>query len=311
MATPAVREFLWEVATYWIDFGIDGWRLDVPAEIDDDEFWCEFRRRVKAANPEAYIVGEIWHKATRWLRGDQFDAVMNYLFTRICLGFFAGENLLRSEVAQTGYHSIDTRTAQEFSKDIDGLLGMYERSVTEVQYNLLGSHDTPRFKTLARGDDTAYRLATLFQMTYPGAPSIYYGDEIGMEGEHDPGCRGAFPWDETMWDAELRDHVRRCITLRRAHPALRRGEFVWLFANQGVVAYLRRLGDEALIIVLNNSHHPVTFDVPLAGQLQDGRVFRHAWEEGSLVTRGGSLPGVRVAARSGTVLIAEGTADQV
>ena len=122
VATPAVREFLWEVATYWIDFGIDGWRLDVPAEIDDDEFWCEFRRRVKAANPEAYIVGEIWHKATRWLRGDQFDAVMNYLFTRICLGFFAGENLLRSEVAQTGYHSIDTRTAQEFSKDIDGLL---------------------------------------------------------------------------------------------------------------------------------------------------------------------------------------------
>ena len=79
-ATPAVREFLWGVAEYWIKFGIDGWRLDVPTEIDDDEFWREFRRRVKAANPEAYIVGEIWHDAQRWLGGDQSDAVMNYPF---------------------------------------------------------------------------------------------------------------------------------------------------------------------------------------------------------------------------------------
>ncbi|MBN1284028.1 MAG: alpha-amylase, partial [Anaerolineae bacterium] len=75
---PAVREFLWQVAEHWVRFGIDGWRLDVPMEIDDDAFWQEFRRRVKAINPEAYIVGEIWDPAQRWLQGDQFDAVMNY-----------------------------------------------------------------------------------------------------------------------------------------------------------------------------------------------------------------------------------------
>ena len=92
-ATPAVREFLWGVAEYWIKFGIDGWRLDVPTEIDDDEFWREFRQRVKAANPEAYIVGEIWHEAQRWLGGDQSDAVRNYLFARASLGFFGRENL--------------------------------------------------------------------------------------------------------------------------------------------------------------------------------------------------------------------------
>jgi len=300
--TPAVREFLWNVATYWIDFGIDGWRLDVPAEIDDDEFWREFRRRVKAANPEAYIVGEIWHKATRWLQGDQFDAVMNYLFTRACLGFFVGDNLLRSEVARTGYQSIDTLTAEGFRSDIEDLLATYDRSITEVQLNLLGSHDTPRFKTLARGDDTAYRLATLFQMTYPGAPCIYYGDEIGLEGGHDPGCRGAFPWDEHKWDQGLRAYVQRCINLRRAHPALRRGDFVWLFAGQGVVAYLRRLEDEVLVVVLNNSHRPVTLDVPVGEYVPDGRSFKYAWQEARVNTRGGHLPGVQVPARSGTVL---------
>jgi neopullulanase len=303
VGTTAVREFLWNVATYWIDFGIDGWRLDVPADIDDDEFWREFRRRVKAANPEAYIVGEIWHKATRWLQGDQFDAVMNYLFTRACLGFFVGDNLLRSEVARTGYQSIDTLTAEEFRTEIEQLLATYERSITEVQLNLLGSHDTPRFKTLARGDDTAYRLATLFQMTYPGAPCIYYGDEIGMEGGHDPGCRGAFPWDESRWDRELRAYVQRCIALRRAHPALRRGEFTWLFAGQGVVAYLRRLGGEVLVVVLNNSQRPVTLDVPLGEHMPNGRSFEYAWQEGSVETRGGSLPGVQVPGRSGMVLV--------
>jgi cyclomaltodextrinase len=307
VATLAVREFLWAVATHWIDFGIDGWRLDVPADIDDDAFWREFRRRVKGANPEAYIVGEIWHEATRWLRGDQFDAVMNYLFTRACLGFFVGDNLLRSEVARTGYHSIDTRTAVGFRDEIESLLSMYDRSITKVQLNLLSSHDTPRFRTLARGDDTAYRLATLFQMTYPGAPCIYYGDEIGMEGAHDPGCRGAFSWDESEWDQELRAYVKRCISLRRSHRALRRGEFSWLFAGQGMVAYLRKLEDEMLIVLLNNSHHAVTLDVPVGEHLPDGLSFRYAWQEGTSTTRRGHLPGVPVAARSGVVLIAEET----
>ena len=88
---PQVREFIFRVAEHWVQQGIDGWRLDVPGEIDDDEFWREFRRRVKAANPDAYIVGEIWHKADRWLAGDQFDAVMNYQFTRACLAFFINQ----------------------------------------------------------------------------------------------------------------------------------------------------------------------------------------------------------------------------
>ena len=89
--TPAVREFLWGIGRKWIDFGIDGWRLDVANEIDDDAFWREFRRRVRGGNPEAYIVGEVWTEAQRWLQGDMWDAVMNYLFTRACIAFFIGE----------------------------------------------------------------------------------------------------------------------------------------------------------------------------------------------------------------------------
>ena len=93
--SPDVREFLWGIGRKWIEFGIDGWRLDVPNEIDDDDFWREFRIRVRAVNPEAYIVGEVWTDAERWLKGDMWDAVMNYQFTRACIAFFIGERCRR------------------------------------------------------------------------------------------------------------------------------------------------------------------------------------------------------------------------
>jgi neopullulanase len=301
-STPAVREFLWDVASYWVQFGIDGWRLDVPSEIDDDEFWREFRRRVRNAQPEAYIIGEIWGDGRRWLQGDQFDAVMNYLFTRACLGFFVGDNLLHQEIARTGYQKVEALDAQAFADTVRQLLALYPRPVTEAQFNLLGSHDTPRFRTLARGDSSAYRLATLFQMTYPGTPSIYYGDEIGMEGRHDPGCRGAFPWDERQWDQELRDYVRRCIALRKEHPALRRGDFTWLFVGSGVVAYGRRLESETLIVSLNRNLQPVTLSLPTNGYLDDGTLLHSIWDGDTLSVAQGRIEGVRIPARSGVVL---------
>ena len=308
VATPAVREFLWDIACHWIEFGVDGWRLDVPAEVDDDDFWREFRRRVKAVNPEAYIVGEIWHESHRWLNGDQFDAVMNYLFTKACLGYFVGDNLLRPEIARSGYGHIETLDDGAFAGEVQRILDLYPRPVTEVQFNLLGSHDTPRFKTLARSDCTAYHLATLFQMTFPGAPSIYYGDEIGMEGRHDPDCRGTFPWDEGRWDQRLRDHVRRCTALRKAHPALRRGDLTWLFAAHGLVAYGRRLGDETLVVMLNNRQQPVSPILPVAGYLDDGTTLRDVWEDTSVGVHFGRIEGICVPARSGVVLEVTSTA---
>ncbi|NIV39673.1 MAG: alpha-amylase [Anaerolineae bacterium] len=305
VSTPAVREFLWDVATHWIEFGADGWRLDVPTEIDDDLFWQEFRHRVREVNPEAYIVGEIWHDASHWLQGDQFDAVMNYPVARACLGFFVGDKLWRKEVARSGYQQIDTLDARGFSTEIDRVLGLYPRPVTEVQFNLLGSHDTPRFRTLASKDNTCYRLATLFQMTYPGAPCIYYGDEIGMEGRHDPDCRRGFPWDEEQWDSELRVEVQRCIALRMTYPALRRGDLSWLLAEEGIVAYARRLGAEVVVVVLNSNRRPVTLSLPVEGQVEEGIRMKDIWEGTNLSVQGGKIETLHIPPRSGTVLVAE------
>ena len=104
MRTPAVREYLLGIGKRWIDFGIDGWRLDVANEIDDDYFWREFRDRVKGANPEAYIVGEVWVDASHWLKGDMWDAVMNYIFTRACIAFFIGEDVDEGELKRTSLY---------------------------------------------------------------------------------------------------------------------------------------------------------------------------------------------------------------
>jgi neopullulanase len=251
--TQAVREYLWDVGTYWLEQGIDGWRLDVPNEIDDDAFWREFRRRCRAVNPEAYIVGELWHEAPRWLQGDQFDAQMNYPFTRAVLGFFVGDQLDQSEISRTGYGYIATLGAEQFLTEMDRINNhLYHPDVVLAQMNMLGSHDTPRLSTLAREDKTAIRLMYLCQMTAPGAPNIYYGDEIGLPGHHDPDNRRAFPWhDETSWDNTLRNELKRMIQLRHDTPALRLGNFVPLYAENGVVAYMRQHAGQTAIVAFN------------------------------------------------------------
>ncbi|MCS6843686.1 MAG: alpha-amylase family glycosyl hydrolase [Caldilineales bacterium] len=305
--TPAVREFLWNVGSYWVEQGIDGWRLDVPNEINDDEFWREFRRRVKAANPEAYIVGEIWDDASRWLQGDQFDAVMNYPVTRACLGLFAHRTLQQDLLRNTGYGYVPLLDVASFAEVVDENLHRYPRDVVYAQLNLLDSHDTPRFLTLARGDESAFRLASLFLMTYPGAPCIYYGDEIGMTGGRDPDCRRAFPWPDgnspavERWNMALLDHVRRAIALRKAHPALRRGDFIRLHAAEEVYAYARRLGDEVLVVVLNTGLRTAHLALPVADLLPEGAALQAVWGEGGAQVADGRLP-VSLPPRSGLVL---------
>jgi neopullulanase len=310
--TPAVREFLWNVGRHWIDFGIDGWRLDVPNEIDDDAFWREFRRRVKAGNPEAYIVGEIWVDSRRWLQGDQFDAVMNYLFTRACLSFFI-QDFDRSIVRKVGPHIIPRITAKRFATQIEELLALYHPEVTAVQLNLLDSHDTPRFLTLAKGDLPALRLATLFQMTYPGAPSIYYGDEIGFgmavplgsrphyDTATDPDTRRAFMWDESLWDHELRGYFKRCIALRKAHPALRRGTFTILDARGSTFVYCRQQGDETLVIALNTGTQPAAVNFEAGAHLPEGALLQDVWSTTTARVADGKITGGQVPARDGVV----------
>jgi len=300
--TAAVRRFLLNVARYWIDFGIDGWRLDVPGDIDDEAFWQEFRRVVKTANPEAYIVGEIWHEAGRWLRGDQFDAVMNYIFNRACLSFFGGECL--DTVQRPGGFELRPLSATQFADEVDNMLSLYDWQVTLVQLNLLSSHDEPRFLTLVRRDKAALKLATLFQMTFAGAPCVYYGDEIGMEGGHDPDCRRAFPWDEARWDHDLLSCFRRAIRLRHEHPALRRGRYLRLHADDRLRVYaFARQGDaETVVVVLNNGSGSYELDIPAKGTFADGALLQDVWEGGQAQVNGGRIAGATLPPRSGAVL---------
>ncbi len=161
------------VAEHWIRFGADGWRLDVPDEIDDDEFWREFRRRVKAVNPEAYIVAEIWRLDPDVLRGDMYDALMNYPLGAAALSF-AGTGHIDRAVADT--HAgvgafVHDDDGPAFVRRLAEAIDAYPPEVAAAQLNLIDSHDTPRALTICSGDTASMRLATLVQMTVPGAPS--------------------------------------------------------------------------------------------------------------------------------------------
>lgn len=265
---PAAREFLFGAAEYWIKFGIDGWRLDVPGEIDDDEFWREFRRRVRAINPETYIVGEIWHEAQRWLQGDQFDAAMNYLFTAASLNFFAGSRLNMEVIRKAGglkdrVHPMD---AHSFANEIDRILNLYSHEITLAQLNLLDSHDMPRFLSCVSHDADSLKLAWLFLFTMPGAPCLYYGDEIGLDGDHDPDCRKAFPWDESKWNKDLLAYAKACIALRKEQPALRRGDYRKVNSEDHLIVYAREYEGETLLAAFNASEKHKTVALNLPGQ---------------------------------------------
>ena len=298
--TPAVREFLFGVAEHWIRLGVDGWRLDVPTEIDDDSFWREFRQRVRAINPEAYIVGEIWHEAHRWLQGDQFDAIMNYDVTKPMLGFLPGTHLnFRVLHQQSNYHGIQhVMDAHEFANRIDHNLQLYRRDITCAQLNLVDSHDTPRFLSCASGDQDSLKLAWLFMFSYPGAPCVYYGDEIGLDGEHDPDCRKSFPWEENRWNMGLRSYVKELIALRKQNPALRCGDYRRLWSVDGTYAFSRSLGEDTLVVALNASETPQQVAVLYEGQTSPTTAFGQA----SDISVSENRLKFRIPARSGVML---------
>ncbi|WP_431090915.1 alpha-glycosidase [Paenibacillus sp. 8b26] len=248
---PEVKKYLLDVAKYWIEeIGIDGWRLDVADEVDH-AFWREFRTTVKQANPDAYILGEMWNESSEWLQGDQFDATMNYPFTYAVNDFFVKKET----------------DAQSFAFAIGRQLARYPQQASEVAFNLLDSHDTPRLLTLCGDDKRLMRLAALFQFTYMGAPCIYYGDEIGLDGDADPGCRKCMEWDPDKQDRELFDFYRELIALRKEHPALRAaGSLTFLEAEpEGAsLAYERRSEEERLLVLFNRSgkSHVFELDIP-------------------------------------------------
>lgn len=305
---PQVREFIFEVTRHWLEKGIDGWRLDVPSEINDDDFWREFRSVVKGINPDAYIVGEIIGEASRWLKGDQFDAVMNYQFTQACLGFFGGESINRRlEKGFMGFPSTPVLTATQFAQRAAELLTIYPKPAVLAQMNLLSSHDMPRFLSLVSNDTKLYRMAVLFQMTYPGSPCLYYGEEIGLKNGPDrrpEDARYSFPWDERDWDIELLSFVKKCIAIRKAHPALRRGEFIPLFAKDQMVVYARRLFEEFIVVAINIGSESFLLDIEVDELLPNQLQFRNLLGPESVSIMHGHLSGLTLNPQSAAVLYA-------
>ena len=250
---PAVREYLFGVAEHWLRFGIDGWRLDVPTEIDDKAFWQEFRTRCRAIRPDAYLVGEIWHIAPEWVLGDRFDALMNYPLAEAILGF-VGAGSLDDEVVQAHQEyagRVVPRNGAAFARHLQELLRAYDPATTAAQLNLLGSHDAPRMRTVLGGDVARVGLALLLQATLPGAPCLYYGDEVGLTGGNDPECRGSFPWDPARWESGLRATVRALFRLRSLEPALRDGPVSMVGAADTAIGYERGSGPARFVVVVN------------------------------------------------------------
>ncbi|MGH2457192.1 MAG: alpha-amylase family glycosyl hydrolase, partial [Candidatus Limnocylindria bacterium] len=264
LANPQVRAFLLDVAARWIHFGADGWRLDVPEEIADASFWSDLRRRVRSANPEAYLVGEVWHVAPEWVGAGRFDGLMNYPLAWAILGYAGAGRLDPTVTAEHGQLVANLRPLDGagFGARVLELLAAYHPSGAASHLNLVGSHDLPRVRTVCGEDEAAVRLAMLLLLTLPGAPCIYYGDEVGLAGHGDPDCRGAFPWAEASWNTGLRELVREAIALRTGHPALRGADVALLAARDGACAFQRGNGSGRLVVAVNAGERAANLLVP-------------------------------------------------
>lgn len=226
----AARYFI-DVALYWLrTAGIDGWRLDVGDEVSH-YFWRKFRNAVKAEFPNALIVGEVWHYAGDFLQGDNWDSVMNYPFLNAAMDFVASGEI----------------TASEFVDELGFLRGNLNTACYPLLWNLLGSHDTARALHRCGEDKRKMKLLAAIQLLLPGMPFIYYGDEVGMTGGHDPDCRRGMLWEEQRQDQNMLDRYRRLIQLRKAYPALTNGDADEIMTDDDNGLVLIRRGDLTLI----------------------------------------------------------------
>lgn len=233
----ACRNFLLDVARFWVeDMDCDAWRLDVANEVDH-QFWRDFKKIVRTAKPESYILGEIWHDAMPWLRGDQFDAVMNYPLTDAIMDFFIHRNL----------------SGEAFMWAVNKANGAYPRPVTEASFNLLESHDTSRVMGIARGDMDKVKLAYAYLFSSAGSPCIFQGGEFGLDGlkgTHIEYHRACMPWDQPdKQNMELWQFIKALIRIRLANDDFCRAETKWLKADDSrTIAFTK--GD--CLIAFNN-----------------------------------------------------------
>lgn len=316
---PAVKKYFFDVTRRWMDpngdgdpsDGIDGWRLDVAPDVSM-QFWEEWNAYVKQLNPQAVTIGEVWEEKPEWIEKKRFDALMNYPLAKLMFAWFVNQ---KQRISVT-----------EFDKELARLRYLYPAETAHLMYNLIDSHDTDRIASMIKNPDRIYnqqeslrsnpnydprkpnaaerrvqKLLAIFQLTYPGAPAIYYGDEAGMWGGKDPDCRKPMVWpdlqyeDETYtlmrpdlpepdpvaFDSDMFAHYKKLISIRKQMPALRLGDFETLLVDDAreLYAYTRTHDNSSTIIVLNNGEQAA--EVALATRWPHGTTAEDVLNGGS------------------------------
>ncbi len=253
LLNPPTRDYMLNLVNFWKrEVPLAGLRLDVANEVEP-RFWRDLRVRTKSLDPQTWIVGEVWGDGSPWLRGDQWDSAMNYQFRDACLGFFA-----EGKTSPTA-----------FSSRLMSVYGSVAPQVSRNMMNLLSSHDTPRFLTLCGGNGELARLGATLQMTWVGAPSVYYGEELGMEGGADPDNRRPMQWPLATPANPMLRHYKRLIELRRQSRALQSGDPQILLADDSAntLVFARVLPHDVALVALNRSDQTRTVKVPLPPNL--------------------------------------------
>ncbi|UPW20458.1 maltodextrin glucosidase [Agarivorans sp. TSD2052] len=241
------------VLKYWLKppFSIDAWRFDVIHMLGEHNsaqhnahYVAEFRKSIKEVNTEAYMIGEHFAEASQWLQGDQEDAAMNYYgFNQPVVAFLAKVDVPRYVPVKLN--------ASDFANWLAEARGSIPFANQLAQYNLLDSHDTPRFTHLVQENQQLAMVAATLLLTYIGVPSIYYGDEVGLTGANDPDCRRCFPWDEQQWDQQVLQHYQALIKLRKQRKELQEGDLISLLELEDVWVFQRWLPEQNSLVVIN------------------------------------------------------------
>ncbi|TOF12854.1 maltodextrin glucosidase [Vibrio parahaemolyticus] len=262
-----VREYIYQgeasVIKYWLKppYSVDGWRFDVIHMLGEGEgaknnahYVKAFRQATKSVNPNAYVLGEHFFEATQWLQGEQEDGAMNYYgFAHPVRAFIAHQDITYDPIDIDGF---------EFKAWLDEARAKVPFANQLSQLNQLDSHDTARFLTLVNGDEKKMQIALALLMTYVGAPCIYYGSEVGLEGSFDPDNRRCFPWHLVQGSHWIHLY-QQWIEIRKQFKALQSGSMQWLYCDERAFAYARQLGEETLIVAVNIGLQESTIDLPL------------------------------------------------
>ncbi len=299
------------VARWWLEHQAAGWRLDVAPDKSHD-FWQEFRLSVKDVDPDAVIIGEIWDDASPWILGNEFDSTMNYRFRRALIGFLNGDT---SDPNQGFIRGLNP---DQFNSILQSIKEDYPEPAFYAAMNLVGTHDTQRIlwaltpgernredkefnpENLAVGKGKLKLLAIL-QMTLPGAPTIYYGDEAGLTGDSDPDDRRPFPWNTI--DRDLWGHYKKLAQLRNAKSFLRTGSFDRLYTHNddGTYAYGRKDPSGAAVVAVNKSAETRSLTIDLTGYVPEGTTLHDALNPGSYKVMGWlTCPGTQLPVRMAT-----------